>query len=132
MRIVCCWVTTEPVRNQPSRARAAVRSVSLIHARLSRATATRLTADSGGCEQLTDWAAGLGHKLTFATGGTGSYGSGLTGAVRRSGIGVIEVMRTDRRYRRLRGKSDTLDAENAARAALAGPQFPKAPMVLLK
>jgi transposase len=33
---------------------------------------------------------------------------------------VIEVMRTDRRDRRLRGKSDTIDAENAARAALAG------------
>jgi len=29
-------------------------------------------------------------------------------------------MRTDRRDRRLRGKSDTLDAENAARACLAG------------
>lgn len=29
-------------------------------------------------------------------------------------------MRTDRRDRRLRGKSDTIDAENAARAVLAG------------
>ena len=29
-------------------------------------------------------------------------------------------MRTDRRDRRLRGKSDTLDAQNAARAVLAG------------
>lgn len=33
---------------------------------------------------------------------------------------VIEVMRTDRRERRLNGKSDTLDTENAARAVLAG------------
>ena len=32
---------------------------------------------------------------------------------------MIEVSRTDRRDRRLRGKSDTLDAENAARAVLA-------------
>ena len=62
----------------------------------------------------------MGHKLTFAIEGTGSYGAGLTGAVRRRDIGVIEVMRTDRRDRRLRGKSDTLDAENAARTALAG------------
>ena len=30
------------------------------------------------------------------------------------------LLRTDRRDRRLRGKSDTLDAENAARACLAG------------
>lgn len=69
-------------------------------------------ADSGGSAQLLDWAAGLGGRLTFATEETGSYGAGLTSAVRRRGIGAIEVMRTDRR---LRGKSDTLDAENAAR-----------------
>jgi transposase len=78
------------------------------------------SADSGGYGQLLDWAAGLGGKLTFAIEGTGSYGAGLTSAVRRRDIGVIEVMRTDRRDRRLRGKSDTLDAENAARAVLAG------------
>lgn len=78
------------------------------------------SADSGGYNQLLDWAAGLGGKLTFAIEGTGSYGAGLTSAVRRRDIGVIEVMRTDRRDRRLRGKSDTLDAENAARAVLAG------------
>jgi transposase len=55
--------------------------------------------------------------LTFAIEGTGSYGAGLTAAVRRRDV---EVLRTDRRDRRLRGKSDTLDAENAARAGLAG------------
>jgi transposase len=44
----------------------------------------------------------------------------LTAAVRRRDIGVVEVLRTDRRDRRLRGKSDTLDAKNAARAGLAG------------
>ena len=77
-------------------------------------------ADSGGYTQLLDWAASLGGKLTFAIEGTGSYGAGLTSAVRRRDIGVIEVVRTDRRDRRLRGKSDTIDAENAARAVLAG------------
>ncbi len=67
-----------------------------------------------GNEQLLDWAAGFGAKrLIFAIEGTGSYGAGLTSAVRRRGLGVIEVLRTDRRDRRLRGKSDTLDAENA-------------------
>lgn len=40
--------------------------------------------------------------------------------MRRRQVGVVEVMRTDRRDRRLRGKSDTLDAENAARTVLAG------------
>nr|WP_197698278.1 hypothetical protein [Micromonospora viridifaciens] len=68
-----------------------------------------------------DWAAGFGaKKLIFAIEGTGSYGAGLISAVRRRGLGVIEVLRTDRRDRRLRGKSDTLDAENAARSVLAG------------
>lgn len=77
-------------------------------------------ADSGGYGQLIDWGESFGGKLTFGIEGTGSYGAGLAGAVRRRGIGTLEVMRTDRRDRRLRGKSDTIDAENAARAVLAG------------
>ncbi len=78
-------------------------------------------ADRGGYNQLLDWAGSFGaRKLVFAVEGTGSYGAGLTSAIRRRGLGVIEVLRTDRRDRRLRGKSDTLDAENAARSALNG------------
>ncbi len=76
-------------------------------------------ADRAGYRDLIAWAARLGDQLTFAIEDTGSYGSGLTSAVRRSGAGAVEVMRADRRDRRLRGKSDTLDTENAARAALA-------------
>ena len=82
--------------------------------------AQRFAADRAGYTQLIDWALGLGRKLTFGIEGTGSYGAGLTAAVRRRDIGVIEVLRTDRRDRRLRGKNDTLDAENAARAVLGG------------
>jgi transposase len=82
--------------------------------------AENFTADITGYGQLIDWSATHGHLLTFAIEGTGSYGAGLTAAVRRREIGVVEVMRTDRRDRRLRGKSDFLDAENAARAVLAG------------
>jgi transposase len=79
------------------------------------------TAEAAGYQELIDWAVAFGGKeLIFAIEGTGSYGAGLTSAIRRRDIGVIEVMRTDRRDRRLRGKSDTLDAENAARAVLAG------------
>lgn len=78
------------------------------------------SADRAGYRDLIAWASGLGDQLTFAIEGTGSYGAGLTSAVRRSGTGVVEVMRADRRDRKLRGKSDTLDAENAARAELAG------------
>jgi transposase len=82
--------------------------------------ARSFAADRAGYEQLMDWPASLGDKLTFAIEGTCSYGAGRTAAVRRRDIGVVEVMRTDRPDRRLRGKSDTLDAENAARAVLAG------------
>jgi len=77
-------------------------------------------ADRAGYVQLLDWAAALGGKLTFAIEGTGSYGAGLTFAVRLRDLGVIEVLRTDRRDRRLRDKSDTLDPEIAARAVPSG------------
>ena len=85
-----------------------------------RVDARSFAADRSGYEQLIDWAISLGREVTFGVEGTGSYGAGLASAIRRRGIGVLEVLRTDRRDRRLRGKSDTLDAENAARAVLNG------------
>jgi transposase len=82
-------------------------------------TTASFPADSDGYGQLFDWAATFGARaLVFAIEGTGSYGAGPTSAVRRRDIGVIEILRTDRRDRRPRGKSDTIDAENAARAVL--------------
>ncbi len=77
-------------------------------------------ADSRGYAQLERWAVALGDILAFGIEGTASYGAGVTGFVRRQGHRVIEVNRPDRRERRLNGKSDALDAENAARAILAG------------
>jgi transposase len=85
-----------------------------------RIDARSFAADRSGYEQLIDWAVGLGGEVTFGVEGTGSYGAGLASAIRRRSIGVLEVLRTDRRDRRLRGKSDTIDAENAARAVLNG------------
>ena len=52
--------------------------------------------------------------------GTGTYGAGLTRVLREQGIEVLEVNRPNRSKRRLKGKSDPTDAENAARAVLAG------------
>jgi transposase len=85
-----------------------------------RVDARSFAADRSGYEQLIDWAVGLGREVIFGVEGTGSYGVGLASAIRRRSIGVLEVLRTDRRDRRLRGKSDTIDAENAARAVLNG------------
>jgi len=78
------------------------------------------SADSGGYTELIDWATSLGRVEAFGIEGTGSYGAGLTSAVRRRGFRVIEVNRGDRRSRRANGKSDTLDAEAAARSVLSG------------
>jgi transposase len=77
-------------------------------------------ADSGGYVQLERWAVGFGRILAFGIEGTGSYGAGVASHLQRQGHRVIEVNRPDRRERRMNGKSDVLDAENAARAVLSG------------
>ena len=76
--------------------------------------------DSGGYQALITWAETHGRIDAFGIEGTGSYGAGLARAVRRVGHRVVEVNRGDRRTRRAAGKSDTLDAEVAARSVLAG------------
>lgn len=79
-----------------------------------------ITTDTGGFKQLLDWASGFGKVIAFGIEGTGSYGATLTSFLRRQGYKVVEAGRPDRRSRRANGKSDTLDAENAARSVLAG------------
>jgi transposase len=51
---------------------------------------------------------------------TGSYGAALARYLRAAGVEVIEVNQPDKATRRRRGKTDTLDAESAARAVLSG------------
>ena len=77
-------------------------------------------ADRHGYAALAEWAEQLGRVGVFGIEGTGSYGVGLTSFLRRRGHTIVEVNRGDRRGRRSNGKSDTLDAEAAARAVLAG------------
>ena len=52
--------------------------------------------------------------------GTSSYGVGLTRAARAAGLEVTEVNRPDRAERRRIGKSDPIDAYQAAHAVLSG------------
>ena len=73
-------------------------------------------ADSGGYQALITWAETHGRIEAFGVEGAGSYGAGLARAVRRAGHRVVEVNRGDRRTRRAAGKSDTIDAEVAARS----------------
>jgi hypothetical protein len=58
-------------------------------------------------------------RRAWAIEGTGSYGAGLARFLAGCGETVLEVSRTPRAERRLRGKDDTLDAARTARAALA-------------
>lgn len=61
------------------------------------------------------------HGTVIAAGveGTGSYGAELTKVLRGAGIQVLEVTRPNRQDRRLKGKSDPLDAYQAAQSVLA-------------
>ena len=77
-------------------------------------------ADASGYQALLAWAETYGSIEVFGLEGTGGYGVGLARAVRRAGHRVLEVNRGDRRLRRVAGKSDTIDAEAAARSVLAG------------
>jgi transposase len=77
-------------------------------------------ADRAGYTQLEQWAGALGERVDFGVEGCGSYGAGLVSRLRRRGHLVIEVNRPARQVRYLRGKNDTIDAENAARAVLSG------------
>ena len=79
-----------------------------------------IATDTGGFRHLVDWAASFGRVLAFGVEGTGSYGATLASYLRRHGYKVVEAGRPDRRLRRINGKSDTLDAKNAARSVLAG------------
>jgi transposase len=62
----------------------------------------------------------LGQVERIGVEGTASYGAGFTRAVIAAGIEVVEVTRAVKSTRRLKGKSDPLDAYSAARTALAG------------
>src|SRR6266516_193136 len=61
---------------------------------------------------------GSGARV-WAIEATGSYGAGLARFLASRGEVVLEISRTPRTERRLRGKDDSLDASRIARAALA-------------
>ncbi|MDQ0627139.1 IS110 family transposase [Paraburkholderia graminis] len=79
-----------------------------------------VSADTAGYLKLLTWANSHGHLCRAGVEGTGTYGAGLARVLRDHEIEVLEVNRPDRAARRSRGKSDPTDAENAARAVLAG------------
>jgi transposase len=77
-------------------------------------------ADRRGYQSLHEWLTGFGALARIGVEGTGAYGAGLSRYLHTVGVEVIEVDRPNRQERRRNGKSDTLDAIEAARAALSG------------
>lgn len=78
------------------------------------------SATGAGYRRLERWFEEHGQVAKVGVEGTGSYGLGLARFLAARGIEVVEVNRPNRQLRRRRGKSDTVDAEAAARAVLNG------------
>ena len=80
----------------------------------------QFAATPAGHRQLLNWLQRHGTVILIGVEGTGAYGAGLTRYLHTQHVSVVEVDRPDRSLRRHEGKSDPVDAEAAARAALSG------------
>lgn len=81
-------------------------------------------ATAAGYRAVLVFVATLGQLVRFGVEGTNSYGAGLTRFLRSAEVEVREVIRPNRAARRLRGKSDPLDAITAAQVTLADEDLP--------
>ena len=100
------------------------------HADTIHVAAVTMTGAAVGDREFPTTRAGYTAAIKFLTSfgqverigveGTASYGAGFTRAVIAAGTEVVEVTRAVKSTRRLKGKSDPLDAYSAARTALAG------------
>jgi transposase len=77
-------------------------------------------ATAAGYRALLGWMGRQGELARVGVEGTGAYGAGIARFLTGEGVKVVEVDRPNRQLRRRRGKSDVVDAEAAARAALNG------------
>ena len=77
-------------------------------------------ADAAGYRRLLSWLRSFGTVVLVGVEGTGSYGAGLTRHLQVHDVRVVEVDRPNRQERRRAGKSDPLDAIEAARAVQSG------------
>ncbi|GED88725.1 IS110 family transposase [Streptomyces sp. 6-11-2] len=76
-------------------------------------------ASALGYRMLLAWLRSFGALAMVGVEGTGAYGAGLARYLREHDVTVVEIDRPDRKTRRWQGKSDPVDAEAAARAALS-------------
>jgi transposase len=73
-----------------------------------------------GYRDLLDWTRSHGELVAVGVEGTGAYGAELARVLTAAGVTVIDVDRPDRKTRRVKGKSDPIDAYAAATAVLSG------------
>jgi transposase len=80
----------------------------------------QFAADRNGYEALRHWLESFGKGIAVGVESTAAYGAGLTRALVAHGITVLEVNQPHKHVRHRKGKSDSIDAEAAARKVLAG------------
>ncbi|MFD4946159.1 transposase [Streptomyces sp. NPDC058409] len=73
-----------------------------------------------GYGELWEWVGRLGTVRLAGVEGSSSYGAALSRYLLARRVEVFEVSRPDRSVRRRRGKTDAVDAQEAARAVLSG------------
>jgi transposase len=77
-------------------------------------------ATTAGYRDLHAFLAGHGALEAVGVEGTGAYGAELARHLADAGVSVIDVDRPDRKTRRMKGKSDPIDAYAAATAVASG------------
>ena len=88
---------------------------------LGRPVADRaFTTTTDGYRAIVAFMRANGHVDQVGVEGTGSYGAGIARVPTASEFTVVEVIRHNRQARRLRGKCDPLDAQQAALSVVTG------------
>ncbi|MHA7221209.1 IS110 family transposase [Arthrobacter sp. RHLT1-20] len=84
----------------------------------------KFLATGSGYRAITDYITRYGPVIAVGVEGTGSYGAELARVLAKEGFHVEEVNRPNRQFRRLHGKSDPLDAYQAAEPCWRGGALP--------
>ena len=79
--------------------------------------AEEFSTSKRGIKSLQEWLFSQGKISAVGIEGTGSYGKNVTVSLQNLGVKIVEVNHACKKTRRSKGKSDTLDAENAALTA---------------
>jgi hypothetical protein len=77
-------------------------------------------ATAAGYQELADWLDSQGELIAVGVEGTGAYGAELARVLAEREVLVVDVDRPDRKTRRMKGKSDPIDAYAAATAVASG------------